>query len=360
MKRFVSLSLALVLMVFMTGGVIAAEVNFQEELQKLALENAKGYLGPFATVFGTSMNSGLYHSAKPHSILGFDVSIKITGVAVSDDDKTFDFVVPATITIPQSVHQLPGVGDLTVNGNDFYPNRTSSTLFGPDSVRHVLANGVAIEDAMRAQGASDAQIAFAKSRPEWQQMLDQAMLMTPPGTDLPGAGIVLPQVSLGLPLKTEVLLRYFPETDIEKVGKLNFWGVGVKHSISQWIPVPMFGINISGQFAMQSLTIGDVIESNHTAFNVQASRTFSAIIISLTPYAGIGFESSNIKVDYTVTGSGNPALEGSTISLDLDGDNTSRITGGVRLGMFGILTLNADYSVGKYKAYSVGLGLTLR
>ena len=37
----------------------AGAVDFEEQLKKLVGENAKGYIGPFATAFGTAMSSGL-------------------------------------------------------------------------------------------------------------------------------------------------------------------------------------------------------------------------------------------------------------------------------------------------------------
>jgi len=363
LKRLGLILIALALVFGWTARVSAADPSFTEELQKLASENAKGYLGPFVTVFGTSMNSGLYHTAKPHGILGFDISIKITGVAVSDDDKVFDFLLPGTVPV-----NVPGQGSMNLNANLLYPNRKTPTLFGENVTTVFAATEDGLAAALAAAGMSASDIDLLRTSGQLTTLTGSIPQITCPvkGTDLPGAGIVMPQVSLGLPFKTEVLGRYAPETDIDKIGKFSFWGFGIKHSISQWIPIPLLGFDITGQYAMQKLEIkgGDVstanLESNHTALNLQVSRRFNLLIITVTPYAGISMESSDLKVGYTVTNSGDPLLEGTNIALDMDGKNKGRMTAGMRVGLLGIITVNADYSMGKYDAYSVGVGLTLR
>ncbi len=363
MKTLFPIFFALVLVIGWTTQVAAADPTFTEELQKLASENAKGYLGPFVTVFGTSMNSGLYHTAKPHAILGFDISVKITGVAVSDDDKWFDFLLPNTVPVT-----VPGRGTMNLDANLLYPNRKTPTMFGENISTSYTATEDGLANALLAAGVSVSDVDLLRTSGQLTTMVSQIPVINCPvrGTGLPGAGLVMPQVSLGLPFKTEILGRYFPDTDIDKVGKLTFWGAGVKHSISQWIPVPLMGIDISGQFVMQQLKIagGDVstaeLESNHTALNLQVSRRFSLFILNITPYVGAGIESSDLSVSYTVTGSGDQHLDGTQISLDMDGKNKGRLTAGLRLGLMGIFTINADYSISKYSAYSVGVGLTLR
>lgn len=357
MKRFVTVLLAVALVGGMVGR--AGAVDFQEEIKKLAQQNAEGYIGPLATAFGTCMNSGLYHTAKPHKLLGFDVSIKPSAALVGDEYKFFDFIVPPSVTVDATALGIPGVTNLTLNGNDLYPNRKTATMFGPDTGTTLLPDEAAIEAALRAQGALQAAIDAAKLQPEWQYMLAAATISTPPGLGLEGLPLVLPQASVGLIFGTEVLVRYLPEMEIGDFGKLNFWGFGVKHSISQWIPLPLLGIDITGQYAMQQLKLGELLESNHTAMNLQVSRRFGFMILSLTPYAGVGFESSDLKLDYTIQNSGNPALDGSHVTFDLEGDNSTRITVGGRL-QFLMLTVNADYSMGEFDAYSAGVGLTLR
>ena len=104
----------------------AGAVDFEEQLKKLVGENAEGYIGPFATAFGTAMNSGLYHTGKVHGLLGFDVGIKMSLVTVSDEDLEYDFFLGELDLV------VPGMGlpgdNLTINLNQVYPDRTTPTV----------------------------------------------------------------------------------------------------------------------------------------------------------------------------------------------------------------------------------------
>jgi len=344
-------------------GTASAAVDFQAELKKLAQDNAVGYMNPFATAFGTDMNSGLYHTAKPHAFLGFDVSVKMSGAMIPTEDQFYTFMVPTMLDLPMNMLQPGSTDTLMLNGNGIYPDRKAATVFGPNESYNIAPTGAAAElnGALLAKGWTQAQIDVLKTQPEWNQALASIpTIATVPGTGLDIAPLALPQVSLGLIFGTEVMVRYLPEVELENFGKLKFWGFGVKHSISQWIPIPLLGIDITGQYVKQQLKIGTIIESNHSAMNLEVSRRFSLLIINFTPYAGFQQESSDLKVDYVVTGSNNPALEGQHVGFKMDGKNTGRMTVGARLGLLGIFTVNADYSMGKYKSYSAGVGLTLR
>lgn len=360
MGRFVKGLLVICLTVALSAP--ASAVDFQEELKKLAENNARGYINPFATAFGTAMNSGLYHTARPHGILGFDISVKVTAALVSDEDKFYDFFVPGEIGIPLNILQPGSTDTLKLNGFAVWPDRRTSTVFGPDSSRSLRASGAEgeLERTLKEKGWTDEQITAIKGTVQWQGVLDRIpSITTVRGLNLDGLPMVMPQVSVGLPFKTEVLARYIPEIDAGDIGKVKFLGLGLKHNVSQYIPVPMFPVDISLQYVWQKLEVGDILESNHTALNIQASKKLGLPLLSITPYVGVGFESSDLKVDYTIENSGSDALNGQTVSFDLEGDNKTRITGGIRLGLT-FLTINADYSLGAYSAYSVGVGLTIR
>jgi len=373
MKRFVTIFVALTLLAAVSKP--AGAVDFQEELQRLAEENARGYIGPFATAFGTAMNSGLYHTAKPHALLGFDVSAKISLLQVADEDLTYDFFFPH---LPLPVDYAPmGIHDtLVVDLNQFYPDRQTSTVFGSDEPPQLVpdASGVdaALQAAMAANGWDAATISTFMLTPEYQNMRNTLVNEIPPFQSVPGIGVdffglAMPQVSVGLPMKSEVLLRMLPTMAVGDFGDVSFLGIGVKHNVSQYIPAPMFPVDVSAQFVWQQLKIGDLIESNHTAFNVEVSKKLGLPVLSLTPYVGVGLESSDLKLGYTITGSTEPDFnndgigdfEGKRIEFDLEGENSFRATGGVRLGL-GFITVNGDYSVGKYTTASVGVGLTIR
>ena len=67
----------------------AQEEDIGEQLKKMAGAYAVGYVTPLIQGWTSGLNSGLYHSADLHDVLGFDVQIKITGSLLEDADKKF-------------------------------------------------------------------------------------------------------------------------------------------------------------------------------------------------------------------------------------------------------------------------------
>ena len=326
--------------------------DFEEDLQQLIGVNAENYMSPFVTAFGTDMNAGLFHTAKPHKLFGFDVGIRVMGATIPDDDMYYTFQLPETISFTDPIY-----GDITLNTADLYmgADMEAPTVFGPDEDRNIVPLEDDIRNALLAVTpfTDPAQIPATLV----SQVMTTGTFPVPPGLDLEIAPLIMPQFSMGLPMHSEVLLRWMPTTSTEDFGDINFLGIGLKHSISQYIP--LFPVDISAQFVFQSLTIGDLLESTHTAFNVHASKKFSMILFSITPYVGLGMESSNLKVDYTIDYPENPMIHGQEVSFDIDGDNgfRGRVGFSTRLLLF---KLYADYSfIGDYGGYSAGLMLSI-
>ena len=68
------------------------------------------YIGPIAKGFGAGMNGGWYHTAKPHGLARFDVTLSINAATIPDADKVFDMLmgtdVPARKSFIQSNAKL--------------------------------------------------------------------------------------------------------------------------------------------------------------------------------------------------------------------------------------------------------------
>lgn len=360
MRKTITFLLAAVLLMTMIRTVSA--VDFQEELQRMADKNAKGYIGPFSTAFGTAMNSGLYHTAKPHGLLGFDVSLKAMYVTVPTEAQTFEFYLPETMSLP--INQNFGgvqVNNIDINLQNIYTEREVPTVFGSSDGADVApdqnAARTVISAALLSEGVPQVVIDNIPQS-EWDNMINNLPTYTVAGAGFDVLPLLIPQVSVGLIKGTEVMLRFFPETETTpEIGKVGLFGFGIKHNIDQWIPIPLFPVDISAQFVYQKLTVGDFLESKHTNFNVHASKKLG-IGISVTPYIGMGFESSTLDVNYTIDYPGTE-LHGQKVSLSLDGDNGFRMTVGARLGLL-IATINVDYSIGEYNVFSAGFGITFR
>ena len=48
------------------------------------------YFSPFAQSIGSGLNKGWYNTAKPHKLAGFDVSLSLNIITVSDEVASFD------------------------------------------------------------------------------------------------------------------------------------------------------------------------------------------------------------------------------------------------------------------------------
>lgn len=356
MKRILIIFLITLFTMSMATDAVAAK-DFEEQLEELFGANAEGYIGPFATAFGTGMNSGLHHTGKVHGILGFDIGIKFSVVTVSDEDTEFEFFFDE-LKLDVPAGRVPG-NNITIDLNEVYPEKTAPTVFGSKDAVTLAPTGA--EDqlgaSLLAAGMTEEALTLFKSTADWNTLLESMPPITILGTGFESIPLVIPQASVGLPFGTEVMLRYSPTIETDDFGDINFMGLGISHSLSRYIPIPLFPVSITAQYVTQKLKIGDLLESNHSSFGVRASMTVG-LGFTLTPYVGIGFESSDLKVNYTYV---DPAgvLPDSEISLDLEGNNSTRITAGVRLGL-PLITINADYSLGEYSAIAIGLGLTLR
>jgi hypothetical protein len=180
------------------------------------------------------------------------------------------------------------------------------------------------------------------------------------------------------------------------------WGVGVKHSLKQWIPVikmtPFFNLSVFGGYTQLKTNMNlnlqpevytkspinadisasvlpydnqkmELLVKGYTG-NVIASFDFPIIAI----YAGVGFSStnSNLKLvgDYPM-----PSVQGTKVVVvdsnkkvdpinmemkSMDGSKTKpRLNAGVRF-KFAVITLHFDYTYANYSVATAGLGLSFR
>ena len=103
--------------------------SIEDNLKSMANANAKKYLGAFPTAFGMNMNSGTFHKAKPHKVLGFDITMNVSITSTSDEAKKFEFILPSeNILVPITIAGQQY--ELAINPDEVYEeDRTVSTIF---------------------------------------------------------------------------------------------------------------------------------------------------------------------------------------------------------------------------------------
>lgn len=276
--------------------LIAQDV--EDLLAKYTSENGNGYMQPFADAFGANLNSGFFHNAYiPKKGFRLQLGLVTTLALIKDEDKVFEATTDDFFT-PQTTVQAP-------------------TIFGS-------TQGVSVE----GEGGT--------------------VYNFPGGLSVDMLPLAVPQATLGGLFGTEVLVRFFAADLGEDVGNLDLLGLGIRHSIDQYLP-NNFPVSLAVAYYWQRLSLENFVSSNTSFIAAQASFRKGPLII----YGGPGYELSNMDINYTFQ-AGDVEEE---IELNLESDNALRFTAGFAL-QFGPVYLNTDYNIGNQNILSAGLGFT--
>lgn len=301
MKNKLALIL-LILILFSSGSF--AQVGIK--VNSLPPFEAKEYLRPLSTWFGTYFNSGTYYDASVPELFAFKFNIVGSWAIIPENQKTFN---------PDP--QLPGVENV----------EPSATIFGNKASYYLASNG---------------------------------FFTYPTGLSLNAVPFGIFQFA-GSFYNTELMIRFFPKSKFED-SKVGMFGFGIKHDISSHIP--LIPVDISAQILFNRFDFefddGDFanytkLKSNNFAFNVHASKTFAGMFIV---YSGLQYESSSMDFDYYFEDPNNnySAIGKNIQSISIDGDNNFRYTlgGALKLGFF---VINADVNLTKFTTFTTGLSL---
>jgi len=304
---------------------------------------ATAYMEPFGKMFGTSLNGGWYQAARPHKLLGFNVSFVTSVATVPVSAKTFDVsklsLKNLELADPQSHIAQTISGKNTVGPRLVYSDDPTGTL-GFD---------------------------------------------LPKGAGLPFTFMPMLQAGIGLPFHSEITVRFLPTVNVPKIGSVKLWGVGVKNEFKEFIPglklVPidlsvMLGYTkFASAFNISYKPAPADIPSGHTAsdFNDQklaldASGFTARLLVGkslpfVSAYVGLGY--STAKTDFGLKGNYPIGIAPLYTSVEKDpimmqyshGGFSGNIGFRVRLG---VLAFNADYTLGEYALYSAGIGISFR
>ncbi|MBT3168979.1 MAG: hypothetical protein HN952_07815 [Candidatus Cloacimonetes bacterium] len=303
--------LTIILGLILTISNIFADI--QNKIEQFESENAKLFVQPLVNAFGTTMNTGFYHTAKVLKPFTFGLNVNVMMAFVPNEDKTF-------------IAKRP---DISFLGQNLYEEETieTATIFGEDGGRFT-SNYPGITD-----------------------------LQMPDGLNIPAVPFAMPQFNLGLPGGNELLIRGFPKTEIDKdFGEFGFWGVGLKHSIDQYIS--LFPIDIAIQGIYQNLYVGDILKSTNINANLQVSKK----LLMLTGYCGVGIDKTNVSFEYNYTYDdideiGTIFQNNKTVEFEIEGENEVRMTAGIRYSIL-LLKFYTDYTVSEYNTLNAGFGIS--
>lgn len=299
--------------------------------------NAQSYLAPTTKVANSVTNSAFYHSAyvpkkvnKPY----FRISVNGMYGSVIEEMRSFTPQFPM-----QEFDLLTALGFVTsqdtaallnyflqtllyqgvVVDKTIVPPASASTSLGKGDTYLTLPHEVMVELVKK----HPAMPLILKQYPEAAEMIESTVASLPEHFTLYGGGDVthliagVPQLEIGSLFGTELLIRFIPPIDLgQYIGKFHFWGIGLKHSLSQYFfedenfdgnntkrtaPAP---VDIALQLVYQNTGLENTV--GVTKANLEATGNIYNVNLSFSRnfdnmfelYTGIGYESIAIDGSY--------------------------------------------------------------
>lgn len=358
---FIAMIIVLSLMVS-----VSAQEFSMDQVKELVETNGKNYLQPLVTGYGSAMNAGLFNTAKTHKLLGFDIGLKMgMGIVPTGEKSTYDFDVSVldNISVP--------VGDYTLNLEpaELFSNTETPTILGGNAepfevdqtyIEQTLFD--AIKDEQPSLSDEQVNQIISGMSSDITSAVDDINITSIPGMKSINAlkdleNLIFPfpiiQASIGLPMGIEPSIRMIPAISIpgdvgEALGEISAFGVGLKLDLDQFIPIPLFPVDIAAQAYYQAFKMGDILSANNVNFNLHASKK----LLMFTPYLGIGVDNTSFTASYKMG-------DGEKQDFTIEGDNKLRTTLGLNI-KFLVLQINAEYAMGEYNSAAIGVGFALR
>lgn len=302
---------------------------------------AEGYLSPLGDALSSSLNNGWYNTAKTKKTLRFELGLHTTIVFVPDEATTF--------TILDSELQELSLVDPTDN--------VTPTAFGDDE------SGVELE----------------YDDPTIPTNIDGQRFRMPSGSGLQVFPLPIPQLGVGLPLNSEISIRYLPQitAPVAEQTDINLFGIAVKHDIKQWIPglkrVPILSLSAFLGYTSFGFEQGiDDPEFDDQKLIID-SEAFTARLLAsaklafVTAYGGFGYNSGSSQIQiqgtYPYLDPTNPLDPVTTltdpVNFTVEGANGFVGNLGVRLKFLFVAYFHADYTFGAFNALTSGLGVSI-
>ena len=322
------------------------------------------YLQPFASGFGAGVNTGWVDRARSHGLLGFHVKINFSAAVVPDLDQFFL------------------VDEIGLNYLELSQGGPETPTFSGSS-------------------STDARLRYVYEVPDGQDLI-LADFEMPPGTGLRYIMTPMIQAGIGLPMDTDLMVRFVPPFSFLDYGEIYLYGLGIKHELNQWLPggalLPVT-FSIMGGYTSFGTSAGlnarpfdfspqgdffssDSNESESADWDDQKivfstdAWTVNLIAGKSLPmfsfYGGVGIEGSktNVSVEgdfpyYSPVPAGNGQFRRELrtftdpVDVSFDGMNRFRAMAGVRISL-PLLTFNVDYTYADYSVLTAGFGISLR
>lgn len=302
--------------------------------------NSGPYMQPLVTTSNATANSRFFRTAyvpKKAGKIYFRFGIHSMFGFVRDDQKSYTPIAPrmtieqviadtnaAVIDILQSTARIKDTAGMVVNilkylfdkglGKDSatsgisFPNK-SATVFG-NSTGGLTLNSNYFRDQLTKD---DLILSLLFNSNSLSKSVKDSLLLAiagfpnyfslPTGGNINTVFAAIPQLEIGSFYGTELLLRFVPPVKIDKnVGLFAFWGVGLKHSLSQYFDKREVDAAIQvvyqGSHLENSIGVTNAeLTSDAKIFNInlQVSKSYEGI---LDIFGGISYETISIASSY--------------------------------------------------------------
>jgi len=310
--------------------------EFAREITQFVGENAVPFLQPLADALQSNLQAGM-HSQLTSDGFHFGVSLVAMGVTIPEESKTF-VPKPFSSTVEFSYNGVPFLGDLQIAPATL---PTAAGLGREQTFTGTLQR-------VRPKGSAYV--------PGVYDFIQQNASVTIGGyRDVSNIFFATPQATIGSLLGTDLTVRFLPKVNLEDIGELSWFGIGVTHSISQYFPLP-FDLSVSYMYQTMTLKASDqefTVNADLKAMGgrLRLSKTLNAGFIGIEPFTMVGYEKGRLEVRYSFA---DPYIGDQTVPLDTEG--RFRFVAGVAAKILAF-QLHADINTGQMVGYSMGIGL---
>lgn len=297
----------------------------------------QAYVNPAMKGLIYGMNSGWYHTAKVHKVLGFDITIGLNASIVPSEDEMFNFADLGLTSVTST-------------------STSAATVAGPNNLKPLMMvsetfNGVPVTATFNMPGGVK--------------------------DDLPLNAVPTPavQFNLGLPAKFEAMLRLVPKVGSDDV-KGNLIGLGLKKEITSWFgPMEKTPLHVSLLAAYTSMNVDYDLQNDSSVNGTNQSAEFELSSFTMQAIASLNFPIINFYGGFGYTGGNSTFKMLGTYDLDYNGGAFTRsvtdpinqdfdasgfrTTVGARLSL-GFFKIFADYTLQEYNTITAGISIGIR
>ncbi len=294
-------------------------------------ELATEYLNPMAEMMSSSLHTGWYRTAKTHRFLGFDVSLNMSVSSTPSDKRGYHLT--------------------KIKEFDKYYTVTDGSFSIAANVAGVTNNFPSV-----------------KSKDNGRQ------IQLPKGEGEDKVSLSVLSAGIGLPYNTELRIKLMPKIDKGGMGDVVQYGVGIKHSIKEYIPgledIPTLSLAAFGAYSVinneilleypSSITSRQMLDGSVSGFTGKIVAGIDVPVLST--YIGIGYGSS--AVQYTLKGNyyvGDVLAEKEQKDpLSVEYDYTQvQVDFGIKAKL-GMIDIFAGYNPGEFGTFSFGAGINIK